>query len=391
MLNPKPVSDIDLYSDASLLNPYDNYKVLRDLGPIVFLNGLNMYVAARYADVKAILATPEVFISGEGVTMNDAVNRALQGIGLCSDGDEHRRIRRVESRPLNPRALRELRDTITAEAEAVVDRLSERGSFDAVTDLAQYLPLSIVSNLVGLPEEGRERMLDWAAGNFNSFGPVNERTAKSMSVFEEMVNYAMSQCVPGKLKPGSWAAMLHDAADAGEISEQEARLMALSYMAPSLDTTIFAISSAIWLFANNPDQWTALRENPQLIPNAINEGLRLESPIQGFSRYARVDHDFDGSVLPAGSRVIILFGSANRDERRWDDPERFDIRRDRAGDHVAFGYGEHACVGNNLARMEMAALFTALARKVERFSAISSERVVNSTLRGFGKLEMSIN
>ena len=391
MLNPKPVSDIDLYSDASLLNPYENYKVLRDLGPIVFLNGLNMYVAARYADVKEILATPEVFISGEGVTMNDAVNQALQGIGLCSDGDEHRRIRRVESRPLNPRALRELRDTITAEAEAVVDRVAGRGSFDAVTDLAQYLPLSIVSNLVGLPEEGRERMLDWAAGNFNSFGPVNERTTKSMSVFEEMVSYAMSQCVPGKLKPGSWAAMLHDAADAGEINEQEARLMALSYMAPSLDTTIFAISSAVWLFANNPDQWTALRENPSAIPNAINEVLRLESPIQGFSRYARVDHDFAGSVLPAGSRVIILFGSANRDERRWDDPERFDIRRDRAGDHVAFGYGEHACIGNNLARMEMAALFTALARKVERFSAISSTRAINSTLRGFAKLEVSIN
>lgn len=391
MLSPRPCLDIDLYSDASLLDPYENYRTLRDAGPIIFLSNLNMYVSARYKEVKEILATPEVFISGNGVTMNETVNQALRGIGLCSDGDEHRRIRRVESRPLNPRALRELRETITAEAEAVVARLLERRSFDAVADLAQCLPLSIVSNLVGLPEEGRERMLDWAAANFNSFGPASERTTQSMSVFEEMVTYAMDQCVPGKVKPGSWAAMLHDAAETGEISDQEARLMALSYMAPSLDTTIFAISSAIWLFAKYPDQWTILRDNPSVIPNAINEILRIESPIQGFSRYAGVQHDFDGAVLPADSRVIILFGSANRDERRWIDPERFDVRRDRAGDHLAFGHGEHACIGNNLARMEIAALLAALARKVERFTEVSGERVVNSTLRGFAKLEVTIN
>ena len=191
-------SDIDLYSEASLLAPYDNYRELRDLGPVVHLDKLDMFVAARYKDVKDVLATPEVFISGEGVTMNPVVNKALQGIGLCSDGDEHRRIRKVEARPLNPRALRELRDTITAEAETVVARLITRKSFDAVTDLAQYLPLSIVSNLVGLPEEGRERMLIWAAGNFDSFGPPTERAMRSMGVFEEMVSYAMTPVRSGQ-------------------------------------------------------------------------------------------------------------------------------------------------------------------------------------------------
>jgi cytochrome P450 len=390
MLLSNPTSDIDLYSDTSLLEPYENYKVLRDSGPLVFLNNLDMYVAARYKDVKEIMATPEVFISGKGVTMNDIVNEALKGIGLCSDGVEHRRIRKVESRPLSPRALRDLGDTMKAEAEVVVDRILKEKSFDAVADLAHALPLSIVSNLVGLPEEGREHMLEWAAGNFNSFGPMNERTTRSLSVFEEMVNYAMTQCVPGKLKPGSWAAMLHDAADAGEVSEQEARLMALSYVGPSLDTTIFGISSAIWLFANHPEQWTLLRENPSLVPNAINECLRIESPIQGFSRYAASEYSFDGAVLPAGSRVIILWGSANRDERRWEDPDTFNVRRDRVGDHVAFGYGEHACIGSHLARVEMAALLNALLPRVTRFTEISSERAINSTLRGFEKLQISV-
>ena len=163
----------------------------------------------------------------------------------------------------------------------------------------------------------------------------------------------------------------------------DARLMALSYVAPSLDTTIFAIGSAIWLFANYPDQWQLLRDDPSLIPTAINEILRMESPIQGFSRYSVADHEFDGVTLPADSRIIVLYGSANRDERRWTSPETFDIRRGGVARHLAFGYGEHACIGLNLAKLEMAALFSALGATVGRFECVSSERVLNNTLRGF--------
>ena len=392
MLTTIAASDLDLYSDESLLDPYDNYRQLRDMGPLVYLKKLDMYVASRFRDVKEILSRPDVFISGNGVMMNRDVNDVFKGsIGLCTDADAHRRIRKVEARPLNPRALRELRDVITLEAEGVVDRLLAARRFDAAIDLAQALPLSIVSNLVGLPEEGRERMLIWAAANFDCFGPPTDRSASSTGVFQEMVDYAMTQCVRGKLKPGGWADMLLDAANAGEISNQEAQLMALSYVAPSLDTTIFATSSAIWLFAQYPYQWTALRENPNLIPNAINEVIRIESPIQGFSRYANVEFELDGEVVPADSRVIILFGSANRDERRWTNPDRFDITRERVADQLGFGFGEHVCIGNNLARMEIAALFTALIKRVERFELHGAERALNSTLRGFRHLDVSIH
>lgn len=392
MANPIPSIELDLYADEQLLDPFETYRKLRDLGPLAYLPNLGMYVAARYRDVKEILARPDVFISGNGVMMNDVVNDAFKdGIGLCKDGDEHRRIRRIEGRPLTPRALRALRDTITAEAEAVVEELTGRGRFDAATELAQYLPLRIVSTLVGLPEEGRERMLDWAAANFDSFGPLSDRARGALGVFQEMYDYAMKHCVPDKLKPGSWAAMLHEAAEDGEISENDARLMTLSYVAPSLDTTIFATSNAVWLFANHPEQWEAVRANPALIPNAINEVIRIESPIQGFSRYTVADFDLDGMTIPAHSRVIILFGSANRDERHWGNPEEFDVKRQNAGDQLGFGHGEHLCPGNNLARMEMAALFQALGGRVSRYEQIAAERVLNSTLRGFQKLEVSVH
>lgn len=387
-----PSTSLDLYSDAQLLEPFEAYRELRDLGPLVYLETLDAYVAARYRDVKEILSRPDVFLSGQGVMMNDPINAAYGGmVGLCSDGERHRQLRTVEARPLSPKALGKLREVIESEAVQVVKSVTDRKTFDAATELAQHLPLTVVSKLVGLPEAGRERMLRWAAASFDSFGPLGERSAEALSISKEMLDYAMAECVPANLQPGSWAAMLHDAADQGEISELEARSMALSYVAPSLDTTIFATSSAIWLFSQNPDQWAALRANPQMIPNAINEAIRMESPIQGFSRVAATDFDVDGSIIPAGARVIVLFGSANRDERHWGNPDVFDVRRRNASEHVGFGHGVHRCIGNNLARMEIAALLTALSARVERFELTGSQRALNSTLRGFAKLDVTIH
>jgi cytochrome P450 len=299
-------------------------------------------------------------------------------------------MRKVLMKPLSPAALRLLTDRIKSEAETLVERLVAKGSFDAATELAQHLPVTIVSDLVGLPEEGRERMLEWAAANFNCFGPFNQRTTEAFETVKEMLHYAFNEAVPGKLKPGGWAAMIYEAADRGEIRHDQCPVMMNDYMGPSLDTTIFATSSAIWLFANNPDQWDALREKPSLIPNAVNEIVRIESPIQNFSRVLMVDYDIDGLRLPAGSRAIVSYGAANRDPRKWVDPDRFDIQR-RVMDHVGFGHGVHQCMGNNLARMEISALLSALVKRVRRFDLGSSERQLNNVLRGFRRLEVTVN
>ena len=389
MTNKIPSVALDLYEPSQLQEPFETYRMLRDLGPLVYLENVGMYVASRYRDVKEILSRPEAFISGKGVMMNDIANNAFAGrVGICSDGTEHARIRGIEQRPLAPAALEALRSTITSEADHVVASLSGRETFEAVSDLAQYLPLSIVSNLVGLPEQGRERMLQWAAANFDLFGPLNDRSRESLGVFQEMTEYAMTQCVREKLKPGSWAARLHDAADAGEISDEEARLMALTYVGPSLDTTILATASAIWLFARHPEQWDRVRQNPQIIPTAINEAIRLESPLQSYSRFAVADFELDGVTIPAQSRVIVLLGSANRDERHWANPDVFDVERANASSMLGFGFGKHHCMGNRLARLEISALLQALCRQVSRFELLSAERIVNNTLRGFRKLQI---
>jgi cytochrome P450 len=383
-------SEYDPYTDAALLNPWPGYKKLRDAGPAVWLTRYEMYALTRYDSVRRALMDWESFASHNGVMMNDQMNHLLRGNTLCSDGAEHDALRHVLVRPLTPRALRPVKEQIATEAEILVDRLVSEGTFDAATDLAHHLPVTVVSKLVGLPERGRERMLVWAQEMFNCFGPLNDRTIASFPVLEEMMKYATDEAVPGKLKPGSWAEGIHAAVTRGEVPAQACPAMMVDYLGPSLDTTIFAIGTAVWLFANHPDQWDLVRADPLLMPSAVNEVLRYDAPIQGFSRYIAHEVELDGTVMPAGSRAIVFYGAANRDERKYPDPDRFDIRR-RPGDHLGFGVGPHACVGMNLARIEMLALFSALAKRIRRFTILEEEPVLNNVMRGFKTLRVSVN
>ncbi|MCU1649916.1 MAG: hypothetical protein QOJ30_4143 [Pseudonocardiales bacterium] len=385
-----PESDYDPYTDAALLNPWPGYRQLRDAGPAVWLPKYEMFALTRHASVRNALRDSSTFASAYGVMMNDPMNQVLRGNTLCSDGVDHDALRRVVIRPLRPQALTELTEQINREADELAERVVREGSFDAAADLARHLPLTIVSTLVGLPEEGRERLLVWASALFNCIGPLNERTVSAFPVVQEMVEYATTQAVRGKLKPGSWGEALHDAADRGEVPREAVPVMMVDYMGPSLDTTIFAITSAVWLFAKHPDQWDLVRENPKLIPSAVNEVLRMEAPIQDFSRYAVREFDMDGVTIPAGSRAIAFYGAANRDEREYPAPDRFDVRRNPTN-HMAFGTGPHVCVGLYLARLEMTSLFTALARQVRRFELGDKERALHNILRGFTKLQVTVS
>jgi cytochrome P450 len=149
------------------------------------------------------------------------------------------------------------------------------------------------------------------------------------------------------------------------------------------------MTNALWLFAEHPEAWDALRQEPTLIGNAVSEVLRLESPVQYFTRVCTRDTVIGDMPLAAGSRVLLCFGSANRDERAWDEPERFDVRRD-AKNQLAFGHGAHECIGMPLARLEMHALITALAKRVRRFTVDKPVRALNNLLRGFERLPMTV-
>ena len=154
--------DADLFTDEALTDPYVHYQTLRDLGPVVWLEAHGVYAVARYEDVRAILADPETFCSGQGVGLNDVLNELGRGTTLMSDGDDHRRLREVIGRPLTPKALTELRPLARVRATELAEQLVERGVLDAVPDLAEVLPTTWIPDLLGWPVEGREKLLDWA-------------------------------------------------------------------------------------------------------------------------------------------------------------------------------------------------------------------------------------
>ncbi|MET8468758.1 cytochrome P450 [Streptomyces sp. NPDC006422] len=339
--------------------------------------------------MRAALTDWRTFSSAPGVFVDPGMNAQLEGITLCSDPPEHTAMRAVLGRPLRQDRMREVTPVIEAEAERIVTELVERGRFDAATELAEQLPMAVVSDLVGLPDRGRAKMLEWAAAMWDMQGPADDRFAAAAPVVAEFMEYVAEEAVPGRVRPDGWAAHLHQAADRGELPREKCPALMLDYVTPSLDTTILAIANTIALFARHPDQWDLLRADRSLIPHAINESLRLETPVPQFSRVLTEDHVIDGVPLPAGARVALLYGSANRDDRHYPDPERFDITR-RPSDRLAFGRGEHVCVGMHLARLEMGALLENLADRVTRFETMTSKPLVNNGLRGLERLEVKV-
>lgn len=385
-----PTYDADIYADEGILHPYEHYRTIRDLGPVVELTATGALAVGRYEDVQAILLDHKRFQSAKGIALTQATIDGAAGTTLFSDPPVHQILRGVIGAPLTPTALQELREQIELAADELIARLVSQRSFDGMQDLAQFLPVSIVSTLVGLPEEGREEMLSWAAAGFDAGGPQNARTESALPAFGRMIEYLLTKAGPSAVKPGSWAAQVYKAADKGVIPQEAVFKMLIDYVVPSLDTTIFATGHMLDLFGSNPEQWRILRDKPELIPNAVNEVVRIRSPIRGFARYVAEPVNVSGTEIPMGRSVVVLYASANRDERKWEDPDLFNIERKNVQQQVGFGVGRHVCAGQHLARLEISALLKAMVKRVASFSVAPATHHINNILYGFSRLPVTI-
>jgi cytochrome P450 len=183
---------------------------------------------------------------------------------------------------------------------------------------------------------------------------------------------------------------IFDAVDSGELTEDEAGMLVRSFLSAGIDTTVYGLGNALYCFAGHPEQWRILRENPGLIRAAFEEVLRFEAPVQSFFRTTTRKVDVGGVRVGEGEKVLLLFAAANRDPRRWDKPDVFDVRR-RATGHMTFGTGIHGCVGQAVARLESEAIFAALARRVASLELTGQpQRRLNNTLRGLDTLPLRI-
>ena len=385
-----PVLDLDFYGEDARSDPAGLYREMLSAGPVVWLARHDIHAIVGFEALTATLRNHRIFQSGQGVSINPDVNKVLVGSTLNSDPPDHDMTRRITFQPLTPKALQVVRDRIEKEAERIVGQLVTRGGFDAAAELAPHLPLTIVRDLVGLGGEGGARMLDWGAATFELMGDPRDRAASATQRLREMRTYLDDPKTLAQLHPDGWARSATARGVAAGLPETRAVELMRDYIAPSLDTTISAIGFGVMLFARNPDEWTRLRGQPDLLRGAIEEIVRLNTPIRAFTRHVAEDIDVADVGFAAGERVMVVYGAANRDPARFADPDRFDIGRDTRG-HVGFGHGVHACLGMHLARLEMTAIFTALMQRVVRFElAGPCVPAVNSTIRAFSEVPVTV-
>jgi len=389
-----PALDLDPFCRDFFDDPYPHHEAVREAAPVVWLPRIGCYGTGRYEEVRAMLMDWESFVSSRGVGLTDyKTHPPYRGPSLVLETDPplHTNRRAVMNAVLSPAVIRELRPGFAAAAEGLAERVVAMGACDGVRDIAEAYPLSVFPDAVGMTPHGRECLLPYGNFVFNSMGPRNARLEASLAELAPLNDWVMRQCRRDELTQDGIGAAIYAAADRGEIAAEEAPLLVRSLLSAGVDTTVNGIGAALWCLARFPDQWDRLRADPSLARNAFEEAIRFESPVQTFFRTTARDVALGGTAVPEGRKVLMFLAAANRDPRRWDQPDAYLIDRAASG-HVGFGAGIHLCVGQVLARLEGELILSALARRVARLEiAAEPVRRYNNTLRGLRSLPLRLH
>jgi cytochrome P450 len=360
------ISGDDLFSAAAVRNARAVDDQLRELSPVVKLSRENITMLTRYEHVSAGLRDWKTF-SSTSRPWHDP-NSVRPELLLTDDPPKHTAVRSVVAAALSPRALSKMGEAFRADAQTLVSRLKEKSdtTIDAVAEITRPFVYKVLPDLLGIPVEGRENM--YAFGNmvWATLGPMNELFDEAMRQTGPVVDWVERCCSRENLAPDSLGMQMFVAADRGEITQQEAKLLVGILLSAAADTTVMTLANAIRAFALFPDQYQIVRRDPSLVRAAFEESLRWDSPSRMAGRIVMQDLEIEGVTIPKGERCGLMFAAANRDPRRWAQPDQFDIRRDNRG-HLGWGYGVHSCVGRVLAGLEADALLGAVARHIERF------------------------
>ncbi|MDQ4491783.1 cytochrome P450 [Sinomonas sp. ASV486] len=378
-------SDIDIWSDEIVVDPYPAYAELREQAGVVHLPKNDLYVLTRYDVIRDALGDPATF-SSTTLGFNPMVNEALQGTSLASDPPMHTQLRATLSENLTPRALRGLKVVIDEKAEKLVAELVAAGSFEAIDSLARAFPLEIVADLIGFSGHVKDNMLRWGQAAMQVLGPMNQRTQESFPIAGELYGWC-SSVKAEDLTPGSIGRGIFDAEARGDIPEGTAGHIIHQYLGAGVDTTIASIGNIVALFGRHPEQLEIVRENPDLVPAAFAEVLRYWVPIHIWGRTTTREVEIDGYTVPKGAQIGLLIGAGNRDPRHYENPDTFDVRRNPT-DHLSFGYGPHGCAGQGLARLEGHAIVSALARQVKSITISEPVRVPSNMTRSIESLRV---
>jgi cytochrome P450 len=383
----------DPYDWKTHEDPYPVYRALRDSAPAYYNEQRGFWALSRHADVLAAFLDPVVFSNAEGVSLErDQVREARTVMSfLGMDPPEHDRLRALVSRGFTPRRVRELEPSIRMLATRYLDRCVEKRRCDFIADFAGKLPMDVISEMLGVPEDDRDTLRTWADTVVHREEGNPNVPPAGMQAAAFMLKYFAEHVAARRARPGS---DLTDALVAAEVDGDrlaDADIIAFLFLMiiAGNETTTKLLGNALYWLWRHPDQRAALAASPALVPAWAEETLRFDPSSQLIARTTTAEIERHGRRIPAGARVALLIGAANRDERVFPEPDRYDLSRNTAAS-LAFGQGTHFCLGASLARLEARVSLEEVQRRIPRYEIIEDGivRVHSSNVRGFAALPL---
>jgi cholest-4-en-3-one 26-monooxygenase len=340
-------------------DPFPAFAWMRDHAPAYFDEEAGVWGITRYQDVKDISKDPETFSNAGGIRPdNDALPMMID-----FDAPEHVRRRRLVSEGFTLGRIRESEDGIRAICDEIIDGVCERGTADFVRDVAAPLPMIVIGNMLGVAPEDRSTLLRWSDDMLKALGSPDPQAMEVAAVAAAEYATYITAVTEERRKEAKdddlIGTLVHAEIEGDRLDESSLIYESLLILIGGDETTRHVISGGTYELLRHPDQWDRLRSDRSLLPSAVEEMLRWVTPIKNMARRLTRDAELHGEHLRAGQKLLLLYPAANRDERAFDDPDRFDITRS-PNDHVAFGFGSHFCLGNRLARMELNVMFDRL-------------------------------
>jgi cytochrome P450 len=393
----------DATDDEVVQCPYPHYRTMRDEAPVLELDGSllgrgdeQVFAVSRHEDVKRILHDTTTFSSefgGSGAKASPELRARLKEVYadawpnvstmLTEDPPSHTRYRRLVSMAFTPRRVSRLEPELRRICEELVDGFEQAPRVDFLNKFAAPLPVAAVATILEVPDTRRADFKKWADSSVISIGRIisdDERVAAERDIVEQQ-HYFVSELEARRAEPrGDFLTDLLNAelapdgdVEGGPLDIPEMLSIIRQIQVAGSETTASLLADLIVQLGNHPDEWEKLKADPSRAAKVVEEGLRWASPNQGLFRIVRADTEVAGTPIPKGSTIWVMYGSADHDDRVFDDPEAFDPDRERLNSHIAFGHGIHFCLGAALARLEAVVALKVIAERLDTISVVDPE------------------
>ena len=393
--------EFDPFSRDFFDDPYDTYADLREHAPCYHSEQYDFYALSRFDDVVAAHRDNVTFTSTHGQTYEQLTTgkRKEPGQIISMDPPEHTRYRKLVSRSFTPRSISDYEALVRDIISGYLDPLMGRRQFDILEEFAAPFPVEIISSILGVPPEDRQQIRHWTDQMLHreEGSAMGSQASAEAGMAQSMYLSQLAQQKRAEPADDMLTALIGaelETEDGGTAHLDDAEIAGFGTLlaAAGSETVTKLVGNAVVLFGRHPDQWAKVLDDPAVIANAVEEILRYWAPSQYQGRFSTADSEWHGVTIPKNKPVFLITGAANRDPRRYDDPDRFDITRE-PGLAVGLGHGLHVCLGAALARLESRVAIEEIARRWPAFEVNEEglERVQMSNVAGYSSVPISVS